>query len=127
MINTSLKIIRSEMIIFELENMYMKELCGYAAAPRCLVYKRLSMRKPDQVVSLAADRSETNTAVSGLPGRPFTAAQPPLDQSPITIRCIDQSGLSLYPCLLSARAVCCEAEHRWLQGCQKNITDKKRY
>lgn len=99
------------------KNCKKKNISGqkYVTTPQRFISELLLIsqsRKPDQLVSLGADHSETNTAVSGSPGCPFIAAQPPFDQSPITIRCIDQSGLSLRLCLSSVRAVGCEAERR---------------
>lgn len=104
-------------------------LYSVCLSPQFLISELLFIsqsRKPEQLVSLAADRSETNTAVSGLPGCPLIAAQPPFDQSQITIQSIDQRILSFCLCLFSVGAVCCETERRWHQA-GKNITDKKMY
>ena len=82
-------------------------------------------RKSDQLVSLSAACLETNTVVSGLPGCPFIAAQPPFDQSPITIQPIDQRILSFYLCLFSVGPEHCETERRWLPGRQKTLLIRK--
>lgn len=57
-----------------------------------LLRSESSSRKPDQVVSVASDRYETNTAVRAV------WPQPPPDQSPITIQSIDPGRLS-FSCL----------------------------
>lgn len=84
-------------------------------------------RKPDQLVSPAADRLETSTAASSLPGCPFIAAQPSSDQSPITIQSIDWRILSLCPCLFSAGAVCAGRQSGDGFMPPKNTADKKEY